>query len=375
MNTERAKLIATPAVKLANVSLGENSSDHGMKALHSLSQRKRWISEGKAMQDGSFPIPNIPHLKYALEAYEFAENRRKAQRWIVRRAKALGRIDLLPEAWQRSVIVAAAGDEEVQVNPGGMIAIYPPPELAEILAGPKATDEPAEELHVTLAFLADDASVFDAAARAQIATAIAAAVLQSEPMEANVQGAGWFLGKDEGSENPVWYSVNCLGLAAFRSAIVEALTASGIEIPQDHDFVPHMTVRYGDPQVTEIPAGGEKAWPVDNVYLVLAGDRMAFPLGAPVEEEPMMEDVPEEIPPAQDEEIPAEVAPAFAVMANDDNKLKQYWLHGEGAAKWSTWTQLYNHIKKHVPPEYAKRIAAQWFHDRYGYWPGDKRND
>lgn len=55
------------------------------------------------------------------------------------------------------------------------------------------------------------------------------------------------------------------------------------------------------------------------------------------------------------------------------NQLKQYWLHGEGAGKWATWTQLYNHLKKHMADELAKRVAAQWFHDRYGYWPGHQK--
>jgi len=25
--------------------------------------------------------------------------------------------------------------------------------------------------------------------------------------------------------------------------------------------------------------------------------------------------------------------------------------------------------------ELAKRVAAQWFHDRYGYWPGHQKGD
>lgn len=54
----------------------------------------------------------------------------------------------------------------------------------------------------------------------------------------------------------------------------------------------------------------------------------------------------------------------------EHNDLKAYWLTGEGAAKWSTWTELYHHLRKHVADGYAKRIAAQWYHDRYGRWPG-----
>lgn len=57
---------------------------------------------------------------------------------------------------------------------------------------------------------------------------------------------------------------------------------------------------------------------------------------------------------------------------------KWYWTKGPGLAKWRSsphpWTTLYNHIVKHVGnPAMAKRIAAQWFHDTMGYWPGDRK--
>lgn len=55
-------------------------------------------------------------------------------------------------------------------------------------------------------------------------------------------------------------------------------------------------------------------------------------------------------------------------------QLKHYWLYGEGAGKWSTWTELEHHLVKHMNPEMAKRVAAQWFHDRYGFWPGADKN-
>lgn len=57
----------------------------------------------------------------------------------------------------------------------------------------------------------------------------------------------------------------------------------------------------------------------------------------------------------------------------DHNALRDYWLHGEGAARWSTWTELYQQLRRHVADERAKRIAAQWYHDRYGRWPGSHR--
>jgi SPP1 gp7 family putative phage head morphogenesis protein len=61
--------------------------------------------------------------------------------------------------------------------------------------------------------------------------------------------------------------------------------------------------------------------------------------------------------------------------AADRYQLRDYWLHGEGAARWKTWTDLYNHLKDHVGDERAKRMAAQWYHDRYGRWPGEKGHD
>jgi hypothetical protein len=51
-------------------------------------------------------------------------------------------------------------------------------------------------------------------------------------------------------------------------------------------------------------------------------------------------------------------------------QLKHYWVYGEGAAKWSTWTELRDHLLKYLNPEMAKRTAAEWFHLRYGFWPG-----
>ena len=52
------------------------------------------------------------------------------------------------------------------------------------------------------------------------------------------------------------------------------------------------------------------------------------------------------------------------------NQLKEYWTQGEGLARWATWTQLYTQLREHVSDERAKRIAAEWYHERYGIWPG-----
>lgn len=106
MNDElRNRLIASPTVKLANIGLGDLSNvPAGRRAyytvLASLDIRKQWAQRGFSMRDGSFPIPTVDYLRFALEAYPFAEDRRRAKRHIVRRARALNRIHLLPETWR-----------------------------------------------------------------------------------------------------------------------------------------------------------------------------------------------------------------------------------------------------------------------------------
>lgn len=54
-------------------------------------------------------------------------------------------------------------------------------------------------------------------------------------------------------------------------------------------------------------------------------------------------------------------------------QLKHYWVYGEGAAKWSTYTELHEHLLKHGVP-HADAVAAAWFHLRFGIWPGSDAN-
>lgn len=59
-------------------------------------------------------------------------------------------------------------------------------------------------------------------------------------------------------------------------------------------------------------------------------------------------------------------------------RLHAYWTTGEGLAKWAKsnhpWTTLVRHLEKFLNPELAKRTATRWFHDVFGFYPGDDRN-
>lgn len=62
----------------------------------------------------------------------------------------------------------------------------------------------------------------------------------------------------------------------------------------------------------------------------------------------------------------------------DAARLHEYWTKGAGLAKWAgapdPWTELYHHLLKFLPPEEAKRTAANWFHDVFGFYPGSDLN-
>ena len=63
--------------------------------------RERLAKEGKAMPDGAYPIRNVSDLKNAIQAYGRSKEseRTEVRKHIVKRARGLGRQDLIPENW------------------------------------------------------------------------------------------------------------------------------------------------------------------------------------------------------------------------------------------------------------------------------------
>lgn len=70
-----------------------------LKRLYSRERREEMAEEGLALPDGSFPIGDDADLKNAVTAYGRASDQAKAKAHIIKRARDLGRTDLLPEAW------------------------------------------------------------------------------------------------------------------------------------------------------------------------------------------------------------------------------------------------------------------------------------
>lgn len=79
-----------------DVSLGQNgipSEDKGMTAEQ---RRKKPTMPGEGDR---FPIGNVDDLRNAVRAFGRAKDKDKAKRWIIRRARELGALNVLPDAW------------------------------------------------------------------------------------------------------------------------------------------------------------------------------------------------------------------------------------------------------------------------------------
>ena len=66
---------------------------------YNTAERRRMAEMGQAMPDGSFPIKTRMDLSNAIQSVGRAANYEAAKRHIIRRARALGMTNMLPETW------------------------------------------------------------------------------------------------------------------------------------------------------------------------------------------------------------------------------------------------------------------------------------
>ncbi len=66
----------------------------------STDKRKQLAKSGAALPDGSFPIVTVQDLQNAISAFGRASDKAAAKAHIIKRAKALGRSDLIPDDWK-----------------------------------------------------------------------------------------------------------------------------------------------------------------------------------------------------------------------------------------------------------------------------------
>jgi hypothetical protein len=75
-------------------------------------QRDRAATEGAALPDGSYPIRNRTDLSNAIQAFGRAKDKAAAKAHIMKRARALGALDMVPDSWKGGAEKVMVGDEE-----------------------------------------------------------------------------------------------------------------------------------------------------------------------------------------------------------------------------------------------------------------------
>lgn len=83
----------------------------------STSMRDSLAKQGKANPDGGYPIETVGDLKNAIQAFGRAKDKPKTKKLIIRRARALNAVNLLPDGWLegKKTLVELADDIEHKV--------------------------------------------------------------------------------------------------------------------------------------------------------------------------------------------------------------------------------------------------------------------
>ena len=84
-------------------------------ATYSTEERERLADEGLALPDGSFPIRNRADLRNAISAIGRADDYNKAKRHIIKRARTLDALGMLPEEWGVTSAIQHPGTGEEMV--------------------------------------------------------------------------------------------------------------------------------------------------------------------------------------------------------------------------------------------------------------------
>lgn len=162
---------------------------------------------------------------------------------------------------------------------GIMIAAVIPPDAGEQVAVPGGL--PLDDLHLTLVYLGDAADRDDADRQA-VTDAVTRAAAAFSPLAGTLSGIGRFTADDDGNPgDPLYAAADIPGLGRLRLAVADACAAAGVPPASNHDFTPHVTLAYIDPD-DDLPVQRLDPVPVEFAELVLSWgeDDTVIPLPA-----------------------------------------------------------------------------------------------
>lgn len=169
---------------------------------------------------------------------------------------------------------------------GMMLAFLLDPQVASQLALPDG--EPAEEMHITLAYLGDmndppalDGSYTPHTMPEPIKRVLTAVTSAACPLSGKIAGIGRFTTQsDDETPTPIIANVDVPGLTELRTELVEALSQANYFVADTHGYTAHITLAYID---QDAPMPIEDVPPLeltfDTVWLCVGDERIPFKLG------------------------------------------------------------------------------------------------
>lgn len=224
---------------------------------------------------------------------------------------------------------------------GGMIALRPADAEELVDSG----GEPADELHVTLAFLGDDVSGHTPEMVEHLRGVARGVAASFTPFDGHIAGWGRL-----GTDGAAVLLLNGGEIGDARDVLMSSACPDCL--PEQHaPFIPHMTLGYGtDPAAGAAHVG--KTVRFDRVSLDLGGVHEYFPLGGNDGDD------------------------LTAAASGIPEQLAEYWTEGKGAAKirWAmhgSFDRCRRNLAKYVPPGHTLDGLCANLHFRAtGKYPG-----
>lgn len=179
-----------------------------------------------------------------------------------------------PDPAGSSAVDPGAPSEVAKEHTGSMVALFPSTAQASQIAVPGGED--SNDLHVTLAYLPQAPEGDDVDRLKGLLSGFAAG---HSPLSGSIGGKGTFPPSESSDGKKVSYApVDLPGLPEVRQRLVDHLNNAGFKVADNHGFTPHMTLKYGDDDVPDVP---HTPVTFDHLSVALGNDRHHFPLAAP----------------------------------------------------------------------------------------------
>lgn len=155
-----------------------------------------------------------------------------------------------------------------------MVALVPPPEIAEQLALPGG--EPAAQLHVTLAYLGKTGH-YTRQQLADLPQLIGNWASRHRPVTVRIGGVGTFT---KPGQNVLWGSADIPGGTHLHSDLEKFLNGHGYRTPSEHGWSPHMTLAYVGDHFRFMPKLPEVSWTASDIIVSTGRVWTKIPFGA-----------------------------------------------------------------------------------------------